>query len=85
MFQALDAAPETLHQIDLAALQKIIHLAASTMDLEIIRGHTDVGTQRKRALDDLVQNRGAYLRLCTGAGRGNKKIMKEPASRSQSV
>ena len=45
MFQALHAAPETLHQIDLAALQQIIHLAASTLDLEIIREHEDVGKQ----------------------------------------
>ena len=85
MFQALEAAPEHLHRINLAVLQKIMHLAASTMDLEIIRGHNDVGTQGKRALEDLVRDRGAYLRLCMGAGRGNKEIMKKPASRSQSV
>jgi len=36
MFQALEVPPK-LPRIDLAALQQIIHLAASTLDLEVVR------------------------------------------------
>ena len=54
MFQALEVAPE-LPRIDLAALQQIIHLAASTLDLEVVRQNED-GKMKRRALDPLVQH-----------------------------
>ena len=50
MFHALQVPPK-IHQIDLGALQKIIHLAASTLDLEAVREHVrehqDVGKKKK--------------------------------------
>ena len=49
MFQALQV-PEKIHQIDVVALQKIIHLAASTLDLEVIREHKDVGRKETEIL-----------------------------------
>ena len=50
MFQALEV-PRELPRIDLAALQQIIHLAASTLDLEVVRQHEDIGKMNRRALD----------------------------------
>ena len=61
MFQALQV-PEQIHQIDLVALQKIIHLAASTLDLEAIREHKDVGRKKRKDLDALVADSGAALK-----------------------
>ena len=52
--------PEKIHQIDLVALQKIIHLAAPTLDLEVVREHQDVG-KRKKDLDALVADSAAAL------------------------
>ena len=50
MFQALQV-PEKIHKIDLVALQKIILLAASTLDLEVVRGHQEVGKKETESLD----------------------------------
>ena len=61
MFQALEVPPE-LPRIDLAALQQIIHLAASTLDLEVVRQHEDVGKEKKRALNALVHDSSAALK-----------------------
>ena len=61
MFQALQV-PEQIHQIELVALQKIIHLAASTLGLEIIREHKDVGKQKRKDLDALVSDSSAALK-----------------------
>ena len=69
MFQALQV-PEKIHQIDLVALQKIIHLAAPTLDLEVIREHQDVGKTKRKDLDALVADSGAALkRLSLVCGR----------------
>ena len=50
MFHALQVPPK-IHQIDLGALQKIIHFAASTLDLEVVREHVrehqDVGKKKR--------------------------------------
>ena len=63
MFQALQV-PEKIHQTDLVALQKIIHLAASTLDLEVVREHVrehqDAG-KKKKDLDALVADSAAAL------------------------
>ena len=46
----------------LAALQQTIHLAASTLDLEIIREHEDVGKKKRKDLDALVYDSSAALK-----------------------
>ena len=61
MFQPL-RVPAEIHQIDLAALQQIIHLAASTLDLEIIREHKDVGKNKRKDLSALVYDSNAALK-----------------------
>ena len=61
MFQALQV-PEKIHQIDVVALQKIIHLAPSTLVLEVIREHKDVGRKKRKDLDALVADSGAALK-----------------------
>ena len=61
MFQALQV-PEKIHKIDLVALQKIILLAASTLDLEVVRGHQDVGKKKRKALNALVADSGDALK-----------------------
>ena len=60
MFHALQV-PEKIHQIDLVALQKIIHLAAPTLDLEVIRERKDVGRKKRKDLDALVADSAAAL------------------------
>ena len=60
-FQALQV-PEKIHKIDLVALQKIILLAASTLDLEVVRGHQDVGKKKRKALNALVADSGDELK-----------------------
>ena len=63
MFLALEAhMPPELPRIDLAALQHIIHLAASTLDLEVVRQHEDIGKMKRRALDPLVHDSTAALK-----------------------
>ena len=63
MFHALRVPPK-IHQIDFGAQQKIIHLAASTLDLEVVREHVrehqDVG-KKKKDLDALVADSDAAL------------------------
>ena len=65
MFQALGVSSE-IPRIDLAALHQIIHLAASTLDLEVVRQHQDVGKEKKRALDALVYDSSAALKRFKG-------------------
>ena len=60
-FHALQV-PEKIHKIDLVALQKIILLAASTLDLEVVRGRQDVGQQKREALNALVADSGDALK-----------------------
>ena len=60
MFQVLHV-PAKSHQIDVVALQKTIHLVASTLDLDIIREHNDVGKQKRKHLDALVSDSSAAL------------------------
>ena len=60
-FQALQV-PEKIYKIDLVALQKIIHLAAPALDLEVIREHKDVGRKKRKDLDALVADSGAALK-----------------------
>ena len=60
-FHALQV-PEKIHKIDLTALQKIILLAASTLDLEVIRERKDVGRKKRKDLDALVADSGAALK-----------------------
>ena len=60
-FHALQV-PKKIHKIDLTALRKIILLAASTLDLEVIRGHEDVGKNKRKALDGLVADSDAALK-----------------------
>ena len=56
MFQAVEV-PSELARIDIAALEQIVLLAASTLDLE--RQHDEVGKEKKRALNALVENSAA--------------------------
>ena len=60
-FRALRVPPK-IHKIDLTALRKIILLAASTLDLEVIRGHQDVGQKKRKALNALVADSGDELK-----------------------
>ena len=60
-FHALQV-PEQIHKIDLTALQKIILLAASTLDLEVVRGHQGVGKKKRKALNALVADSGDALK-----------------------
>ena len=60
-FHALQV-PEKIHKIDLTALQKIIILAAATLDLEVVRGHQDVGKKQRKALGALVADSGDALK-----------------------
>ena len=69
MFQALQV-PAEIHQIDLAALQQIIHLAASTLDLKIIREHKDVGKRKRMDLDALVRDSSAALQRFKSEEKG---------------
>ena len=68
MLQALDVL-QKLPQIDLAALQQIIHLAASTMDLDVVREHKDVGKGRRKTLNNLVHDSAAALEVYKGEER----------------
>ena len=52
--------------ISFRALQQIIHLAASTLDLEVVRQHEDIGKMKGRALDTLVHDSTAALRRFKG-------------------
>ena len=61
MFQALQV-PGKIHQIDFGGLQKIIHLAASTLDLAIIREHNGVDNKKWKDLDALVYDSSAALK-----------------------
>ena len=60
-FHALQV-PKKIHKIDLTALRKIILLAASTLDLEVVRGHQDVGKKKRKALNALVADSGDALK-----------------------
>ena len=59
-------APPELPRIDLAALQQIIDLAASILDLEVVPQHEDIGTMKRRALDTLVHDSTAALKRFKG-------------------
>ena len=53
--------PSELARIDIAALEQIVLLAASTLDLEMVRQHDEVGKEKKRALNALVENSAAAV------------------------
>ena len=61
MFKALEV-PQKPPQIDLADLKQIIHLAASTMDLNVVREDKDVGKRMNKTLNNLVQDSAAALK-----------------------
>ena len=44
------------------SLEQIIHLAASTLDLEVVLQHEDIGKMKRRALDPLVHDSTAALK-----------------------
>ena len=46
------------HKIDLTALRKSSLLAASTLDLGVVRGHQQVGKKNWKALNALVADSG---------------------------
>ena len=60
MLQAVEV-PSELARIDIAALEQIVLLAASTLDLEMVRQHDKVGKEKKRALNALVENSAAAV------------------------
>ena len=60
MFQAVEV-PSELARIDIAALEQTVLLAASTLDLEMVRQHDEVGKEKKRALNALVENSAAAV------------------------
>ena len=55
MFQALEVPTnkEDIVEIDALALAKIIQLAASTIDLDVVRKHPDCGKNRTKAINQL--------------------------------
>ena len=61
MFQALQV-PAEIHHIGLTALQQIIRLAVSTLDLEIIREHNHVDKKKRKYLAALVSDSSAALK-----------------------
>ena len=60
MFQAVEV-PGSLPRIDVAALEQIVLLAASTLDLEVVREHQEVGKEKKRALNALIEDSAAAV------------------------